>query len=162
MSNTNHSLIDDVKRAKADLHQLADEVKLKVHLARKDAADWWTALEPALTRAEHRLDDAVHKLGDAAAHGRVQAHLGLAELKSSWPGLEKAISHIVDDVKQSSVAAVDTARVKAHLAAMDADALTEKAEHELHKISSEVEQDTERAVAELRASFAKLRQKIGR
>ncbi|MDP2339495.1 MAG: hypothetical protein Q8O67_00945 [Deltaproteobacteria bacterium] len=165
MTQAKPSLIDDVKSAKDDLHQLVDEVKLKVHLGRKDAADaWWAALEPALSKAEHNLDDAARKLAEVADHARLQAHLGLADVKTSWPGLEKAIHQVVDDVKHAGEdlhGTFDTMRVKAHLASMEADKLQATAKTELKEITRDVESDTEKAVAELRVSFAALRKKLG-
>lgn len=165
MTKSNHSLIDDVKNAKADLHHLADEVKLKVNLGKKDAADvWHETLEPALSRAEHKLDEAARSLADAAEHARLQAHLGLADVKTSWPGLEKAIAQVIDDVKKTGAdlqGTVDTVRVKAHLASMDVDTMAARAQKEITKITAEVESDTEKALAELRESFAALRKKLG-
>lgn len=164
MTTTTNSLPDDVKHARDDLQRLVGDVKLKVHLARKDAADlWWAALEPALMRAQQRLDDTAGKMGEVAEAARLQAHLGVADVKTSWPGLEKAIAQVVGDAKRAGKdlhATADTVLVKTHLAAMDADLFAARARGEITKLSAEIEGDTAKAVAELRRDFAQLRKKL--
>jgi hypothetical protein len=39
----------------ADLHRIADELELKIHLASMDARDRWQALKPRLAEVENKL-----------------------------------------------------------------------------------------------------------
>lgn len=46
------------------LRQMADEVRVKVHLAGMDAKEAWTKLEPKLHAFEHRVESAAGSIGD--------------------------------------------------------------------------------------------------
>ena len=59
MTEQKRTLKTEVAEAKADLARLKDELKLKMNLGRKEAADLWKSLEPALQHAEKSLDAAV-------------------------------------------------------------------------------------------------------
>ena len=49
----------DIDAAIADLEQLADEVRVKLHLAGMDARDAWEkTIEPRLEQARHHAKDA--------------------------------------------------------------------------------------------------------
>lgn len=51
-----------------DVRRLADELELKIHLARMDARDRWADLKPKLIELEHTAEDqAKHQLGALAA-----------------------------------------------------------------------------------------------
>lgn len=39
-----------------ELHRLADEIRLRIHLAGMDIKDAWRRLEPRVTALEHRLE----------------------------------------------------------------------------------------------------------
>lgn len=58
MSSTHHTKIRD------HVHQLADEVRLKLHLASMDAKKGWETLEPQLRRYEQRVAAAGDKIAD--------------------------------------------------------------------------------------------------
>lgn len=157
------TLNENLEQAKKDLTTLRDELKVKMHLAKMNAADAWTALEPALQKVERGLEDAASKAGDATEKVRLQAHLGLAQLKDQWPGIEQAVGQVVDDMKKAGdnvKTNVDTARVKAHLASLDANAMAEKALNNLDKLNADLERETSVAVDELRKSFQSLKKKL--
>ncbi|MEX1367821.1 MAG: hypothetical protein AB1Z98_32130 [Nannocystaceae bacterium] len=46
------------------LRQMADEVRVKMHLASMDAKDAWTKLEPKLHAFERRVESAANTVGD--------------------------------------------------------------------------------------------------
>lgn len=51
-----------------DVRRLADELELKIHLARMEARDRWAVLKPKLIELEHTAEDQVqHQLGAFAA-----------------------------------------------------------------------------------------------
>lgn len=157
----------DVADAKADLARLRDELKLKVSLGRKDAADLWAKVEPALQKAEKKLESAATQFEKGVEQGaeeaRLQAHLGVAEVKKSWPGLEGAVTDIINDVKAAAADArteLDEARVKGHLAALDADGFADKATSEIKRVSSELEQQTKTALDEMKKSFESLKKRL--
>ncbi len=63
----------------AELEQLADEIRLKVHLASMDAKDTWNQeLEPRLLAARTHAHDA-KEAGDRALHEIVRAFKAFSE-----------------------------------------------------------------------------------
>lgn len=46
------------------LHQMADEIRVKVHLAGMEAKDKWAELEPRLSAYEKKAEDAVGQVSD--------------------------------------------------------------------------------------------------
>jgi hypothetical protein len=156
-----------IDQAKADLRRLKDELKVQVHLAKKDAELAWRELEPAIGSIEEKLEDAGRAVEDRAEGARLQARLGLAEAKARWPGLERAIVQAVDDVKRGAAdlkTGIDTARVRSHLAQMNArDQAGERlhaAEAELKKAGAELQAEIVHAAAELKGSFRELTRRI--
>lgn len=53
----------DTKKDWDDLRRMADELELKIRLARMDARDRWQALRPRLAR----LEDSVKRTGERAS-----------------------------------------------------------------------------------------------
>jgi hypothetical protein len=158
-------LRDDLATARSDLARLRDDLRLQVHLGRKDAADLWQAVEPRLHAAEKRLADAARHLGEGAEEARLQAHLGVAEVKTAWPGLEGALTDLVDDAKAAGAdvrTGLDRVRVRAHLAAMEAGALGERAVTSLQKSAAQWDRQTKATIDELRASLAALKGRLPR
>ncbi len=156
-------LRDELLAAGADLARLRGDLRVQLHLARKEAEDLWAAVEPRLTRAEERLADAARKLGAQAEEARLQAHLGVAEVKQVWPGIEHAVFELVDDVRRTAYetrATLDAARVKAHLARMDAEALGAKTVTSLQRSAETVDRQTKAALEELRSAMARLRGRL--
>ena len=47
-----------------DLHRLADEIRVRIHLASMDAKDAWHRLEPKLRDFERKAESATDRLGD--------------------------------------------------------------------------------------------------
>lgn len=155
------------EEAKGDLAQVRDELRVKLHLAKQDAQDAWKAMEPKIKTVENRLEELAQKANAAGDEARLQASLGAAEVKARWPGLERALSQVVADVKRGArdvATEVDIARVKTHLAEMDAaDAAQQaarKAQGELKKASSELSAEMEKAAAEIKTSVAELKKKL--
>ncbi len=159
---------DDLQAVQADLARLRDDVRLQLHLGRKEATDLWQALEPRLRAAEQRLADAARHAGDSAEEARLQAHLGVAAVKQAWPNLERALGDLLDDARQAGAdvriglqGGLDTVRVRAHLAAMDAASLGERAVTGLQKTTDQLDRQTKATLDELRASLAALRGRFG-
>lgn len=50
----------DVSKLRDDIRSIADELRLKMHLAGMDAKDAWNKLEPKLEEFEQRAESAVH------------------------------------------------------------------------------------------------------
>ncbi|MCK6547612.1 hypothetical protein L6R52_17310 [Myxococcota bacterium] len=84
-----------IDEAMSDLKQLRDQLKLQAHLAKMEASDAWTTIEPALGGLETKLHDAASKLEDTSEKVRLQATLGLADVKTALPKLEQAIDDLV-------------------------------------------------------------------
>ena len=68
------------------LHQLADEIRLQIHLGSMNAKDAWARLEPRVQAYEHKASKATDKLGAEAAK--------LARK------LEKELTKLLDDLKK--------------------------------------------------------------
>lgn len=51
-----------------DLRTLADEVRVRLHLAGMEAKDAWAKLEPKLVKYEHKLETATGKLAGEVEH----------------------------------------------------------------------------------------------
>jgi hypothetical protein len=155
----------DLTSARDDLARLRDELRVQLNLGKKEALDLWRGVEPALRKAERKLEEAVHRLGDDAEAARLQAHLGIAEVKSNWPDVERAVSDLVDDVKHASQqtrTSLDTARVRAHLAAMEAQTLGERAVTGLQKATEQLDRQSRATLEELKQSLAQLRRRLPR
>jgi ElaB/YqjD/DUF883 family membrane-anchored ribosome-binding protein len=50
------SLKQDIEDTRADLKRMADEIKVKLHLAGMDAKDAWNEIQPRLEDFEKRFD----------------------------------------------------------------------------------------------------------
>ncbi|MCC7108202.1 MAG: hypothetical protein IT382_02845 [Deltaproteobacteria bacterium] len=156
-----------LEEAKGDLAQVRDELRVKLHLAKQDAQDAWKAMEPRIQGVERKLEEVALKVNAAGEEARLQASLGAAELKARWPGLEGALGQLVNDVKRGArdvATEVDVARVKTHLAEMDAadaaEQAAKKAQGELKKASAELGVEFEKAAAEIKSSVSALKKKL--
>jgi hypothetical protein len=125
-----------IEQAKQEIARMRDEMKVKLHLAKKDAQEAWKDLEPKITQIERKLDEAASGAGDMAEKARLQATLAMQEVKSQWPGLEKAVGQILADVKKGAddVTGKDTAA-------------------ELKKAGAKIEKDFEDAAKEIGDTF---------
>lgn len=56
-SNDASSLRKDLDNLRTDLRQLAERVRVKIHLAGMEAKDVWGKLEPKLESFEHKADE---------------------------------------------------------------------------------------------------------
>ena len=147
---------DSIEQAKKDLTRLKDELRVKLHLARKDAETAWKDLEPRISQLEKKLDDAGKVVENGAEKAKLQATLGLNEIKAQWPGLEKAIEQVVSDVKKGAEglkAEIDTARVKTHLASMDAGDKAAEGQTDLKAAGAKIAKDLDAAATEIANTF---------
>ena len=68
--------MSNIKNLEQELQRMADEVRVKIHLAGMDAKDAWEKLEPKLKEFEHKLGEASDRveaeLVDAAHHLKTQ------------------------------------------------------------------------------------------
>ena len=97
-----------IDRAKEDLKRFRDELELKASLAKMEAKKATEHLEPAFKKFEAALDEAGRKLGDTAEKARLQATLAASEARSSWPGLEAAVDHVLSDIKNELKKSADS------------------------------------------------------
>lgn len=59
--------MNEVAKIKEDLHRLADEIRVRIHLAGMDAKDAWQRLEPKLRDFERKAEASGEKVGDEVA-----------------------------------------------------------------------------------------------
>ena len=154
-----------IEAAKRDLAPLKDELRVKLNLAAKDANKTFEEFEPRIAKLEAKLNEAGEKAaagaGAAAEKARLEATLALNEVKAQWPGLEGAFNEVVSGMKKAGTelkSEIDMAKVKAHLAEMDAAVGGAEKREQLKKVTKEVQADLERAAGELKdqvTGFAK-------
>lgn len=82
MTDPKPTLSQHLEQAKTELTRLKDELKLQVHLGKQDAKDLWGSLEPALHKAEQRLDNAARAINAGDDEARVQTHLGRMRMRA--------------------------------------------------------------------------------
>ena len=58
------TLKQDLEDTRNDLQRMADEIKLKLHLAGMDAKDAWDEIQPRLADFERRFDEKADEVGD--------------------------------------------------------------------------------------------------
>jgi ElaB/YqjD/DUF883 family membrane-anchored ribosome-binding protein len=58
------SLKQDLEDTRADLKRMADEIKVKLHLAGMDAKDAWNEIQPRLEDFEKRFDAKADDVGE--------------------------------------------------------------------------------------------------
>lgn len=61
---TQKSLKQDLEDTRQDLRRMADEIKVKLHLAGMDAKDAWEDIQPRLKDFEQRFDATADQVGD--------------------------------------------------------------------------------------------------
>ncbi|MEM8609792.1 MAG: hypothetical protein AAGF92_22030 [Myxococcota bacterium] len=62
--DTNRSFKQDLEDTREDLKQIADEIRVKLHLAGMDAKDAWEDIQPKLKDFEQRFDATAEDVGD--------------------------------------------------------------------------------------------------
>ena len=58
------TLLQDLQEMRDDLRRMADELRVRLHLAGMDAKDAWHDLQPQLEDFERRMDTAAEQVGD--------------------------------------------------------------------------------------------------
>ncbi|MEM7137664.1 MAG: hypothetical protein AAF500_13865 [Myxococcota bacterium] len=58
------SFKQDLEETREDLKQMADEIRVKLHLAGMDAKDAWEDIQPRLQDFEKRFDATAEEVGD--------------------------------------------------------------------------------------------------
>jgi hypothetical protein len=56
-----------MKTLEQDLERIADEIRVRIHLATMDAKDAWTQLEPRVHELRRRLEGAGSRVGEELA-----------------------------------------------------------------------------------------------
>lgn len=77
--------MSDTSKLRQQLNQMADEVRVKVHLAGMEAKDRWAKLEPRLHAYEKKAEDAVGQVAD--------------ELVSAGSELKEDVSKLLEHLK---------------------------------------------------------------
>ena len=62
--DSERSLKQDIEGTRDDLKRMADEIKVKLHLAGMDAKDAWDDIQPRLQDFEKRFDAAADEVGE--------------------------------------------------------------------------------------------------
>lgn len=83
--DSNRTLKDDLEETKADLQRMADEIRVKLHLASMDAKDAWDEIQPRITDFEQRFDATADEVSD--------------ELKALGGEIKKRLLNIKDKLK---------------------------------------------------------------
>jgi hypothetical protein len=174
MSEKSNTFKDLAKEAAQHVASFADEMKLQMHLAAKDAQDAFAALAPQMKKVEKELDD----LGEKGQEGlesavgeetRLQFHLAAMEARDRWnemqPDLMKITQHIAEAGKKATEAlGLDEASLKARLAQMDAEdaikARAEKFKAEFEALEKGANEKVADAIDKVTASVKEMRDKL--
>lgn len=78
---------EQAESMKADLIQLRDEIRVKMHLASMEVKDRFQKLEPDVKAFEHRAEQVTEEVGK--------------ELKEGWSHLKQALERVRDEVRKS-------------------------------------------------------------
>lgn len=76
---------EELRHTRDELWRLADEIRVKIHLAGMEVKDTWDRLEPKLQEFEDRMEDATEKIG--------------AELKDASSDLKARMQKLRDEIK---------------------------------------------------------------
>lgn len=76
---------EQAESMKADLQQLRDEIRVKLHLASMDLKDRFQELEPDVKAFEHRAEQVTEEVGE--------------ELHEGWTHLKQALKKIRDELR---------------------------------------------------------------
>jgi len=57
-------MTDDNESLKSDLQRMADEIRVRLHLAGRDAKDAWAKVEPRLREFEQKIEGAKERMTD--------------------------------------------------------------------------------------------------
>lgn len=153
---------DMADKTAANFAQWKDTLKVKAHLANKDAQDAMEELTQQLGTLAQRLERASQRASEdmATDEGRLQLHLGLMEVKERWEKLRPSFEKIVAQVKETGKSTFeglggDRAQLQAHLARMDAedaiDARAEEARKWLNNVGEAAEEQLTTIVEKLKA-----------
>lgn len=114
-----------------------------------------------LAQAEGKLTEFSDAFAQASDEARVKAHLGLMELADSWEKAQKNLNHQIALMKRGAQrvrGALDTVRVRGHLAKADsADALDEL-RNKLHRIQQNLSGFANRGEDQARHALQRLEQ----
>ena len=77
---------EELRQTRDELWRLADEIRVKIHLAGMEVKDTWGRLEPRLQEFEQRVEDATEKIG--------------AELKDASTDLKERLQKLRDEIKE--------------------------------------------------------------
>lgn len=106
------------------------------------AAKAGTSPKEFLEKAEAKVDALSASIASASGEARVQAHLGLRELADTWKEAQSGLGKQIGRMKQAAArahTAVDTAKLRTHLAKVDAADAVEDMRARLQRIEQRLE-----------------------
>lgn len=133
MGDIKSNLSDRARETARRLETFQDDLRLRLHLAGMDASDAWKTVKAQLDKIRHNLDDTGAKLSTTKEEADLQTHLGIMEAKARFEGIKETLSEMTTRAKEKLDPAIDTARLHAHLAQLDARDMVEKRRDEVKK-----------------------------
>jgi type II secretory pathway component PulK len=116
------------------------------HTTQNTLATPATKAEPSpkefLEKADAKVEELSAAIASASGEARVQARLGLMELADSWKEAQSGLGKQIGRMKQAAakaMTAVDTAKVRTHLAKVDAADAVEDMRVRLQRIEQRLE-----------------------
>lgn len=110
-----------LERLASRLATFSDTFAVRAHLAKEDAKDAWSSLEPLLHKQRLRAEKLATELTALKDETELQTYLGLKELADKVDLVTTQLERLTQSGKSELKTGVDMARLKADLAAMDAD-----------------------------------------
>lgn len=136
------------------LRALKQELERRAQVTQGDAQQLWSDTSAYLDRTINQLDEAAKRWATASDEARLQLHLGLAEGKEKAALIQNEVDALWKDAEATGERVertIDLAKLRAHLARMDAeDRLKEKREQLTRLVRESREQAVTQVVSGLR------------
>ena len=126
----------------------------------KDSLSFWEEIKGKMVDAEVLLKDSASKAETKSDEAVVEAELGMMEAKDKMTKVEKSLSAFMQEHKRSSKQDMDIAKLRAHLAKMDAEDAWEETSKKIRHELAEKKAETKLLAKEASQEVAQLSEKI--
>lgn len=122
MANAGRDLVTErLKEVVQDLNGLKDELQVQASLGGKEAQEAWGELKRYLDPLVGEWNSVQQRFEGLGEQANLDAHLALMELRERWEGLRGELSQFAARLRNQEQKGYDLARLKAHLARLDAE-----------------------------------------
>ncbi len=126
----------------------------------EDARELWGDIKKNFSGVRGKLKDAATALDQIGDETRMQVHLGTMEAQERMEGVKDALEDFTQKISNKAHTQIDTAKLRAHLAEMEAEDFMEtkgaKLAHDLNESGEKVKVASIKAAGEVKDYFDKL------